>query len=65
MFQKYPKIVFLTSKISLKNWNNINQGLTVQKWQWLLLLLGTSVAIKFDFFSLSVLSKTVENECFN
>ena len=38
---------------------------TAPKWQQLLLLGTKSLRPKFDVFSLSVLSKTVENENFN
>ena len=33
---------------------------TAQKWEWLLLLGRKSLAIRFDFFSLPVVLKTVE-----
>ena len=38
---------------------------TAQKWQWLPLLGAKSLAPKFDFFSFSVLWKTVQNENFS
>ena len=45
--------------------SKVNDRVLNKKWQWLLLLGAESLAPKFNFFSLSVLSETFGKENFN